>query len=231
MTRLARNRDTHLTRDEIAVEALRLFDAGSTAPSIRQLATALDVAPSAIYHHFESRAAIYQAGVDIVWTEATNDVLALVPDPFTAQPVDMLIAAGVASRRAFLHHYRIAPYAAATPAGTGMMGNVIALVASLLERLGLEGEEAASAFHTYATFTFGTIVFAAMRQIANDELEAETRQERFRSAPGEREASFSADETRSAIDGVIDLTGIDAQRDEELFAVGLRRVIATFAPS
>jgi AcrR family transcriptional regulator len=229
MTRLARNRDTHLSPEEIAAEVLRQFDAGATAPSIRQLATALGVTPSAIYHHYPSRAAIYQAGVDLVWAEATRDVLELVPDPFAAPPAETLIAAGVASRRAFMRHHRIAPYASATPAGEGMMANVLALVASLLERLGLEGEEAAGAFHTYATFTFGTIVFAATRQIAHDEL-GEGGDGSFRSAPGEHEASFSDERTRRAIDEVIDLSAIDPERDEELFAQGLRRLIDGFRP-
>lgn len=229
MTRLARNRDTHLTPEEIAAEALRQFDAGATAPSIRQLATALGVAPSAIYHHYPSRAAIYQAGVDLVWAEATGDVVELIGDPFTAEPAEVLVAAAVASRRAFMRHHRIAPYASATPAGSGTMANVLALVASLLERLGLEGEEAASAFHTYALFTFGTIVFAATRQIAHDELGGGDGS--FRSAPGEREASFSQERTRTAIDGVIDLSAIDPERDEELFTAGLRRLIATFGPT
>jgi AcrR family transcriptional regulator len=228
MTRLARNRDTHLTREEIAAEALRQFDAGATAPSIRQLATALDVAPSAIYHHFRSRAAIYQAAVDLVWGEATADVLDLVPDPWAADPRETLIAAGIASRRAFMRHYRIAPYASATPAGEGMMANVIALVASLLERIGLSGEQAAGAFHTYATFTFGTIIFAATRQIAHDELGGGAGDGRFSSAPGEREASFSQERTRVAIDGVIDLTAIDPERDEQLFAGGLERLVDSF---
>lgn len=228
MTRLARNRATHLTPEEIAAEALRQFDAGATAPSIRQLATALGVAPAAIYHHFPSRAAIYQAGVDLVWGEATADVLELVPDPFTAPPEEVLVAASIASRRAFMRHHRIAPYASATPAGSGMMANVLALVASLLERLGLSDEEAAAAFHTYATFTFGTIVFAATRQIAHDELADGTGDGSFRSAPGEREASFSDERTRRAIDGVIDLSAIDPARDEQLFADGLRRLIAGF---
>lgn len=228
MTRLARNRDTHLTREEIAAEALRQFDAGATAPSIRQLATALDVAPSAIYHHFPSRAAIYQAGVDLVWTEATGDVLELVPDPWAADPQETLVAAGIASRRAFMRHYRIAPYASATPAGEGMMANVIALVASLLERIGLRGEQAAGAFHTYATFTFGTIIFAATRQIAHDELGGDAGDGSFASAPGEREASHSSPVTRTAIDGVIDLSAIDPERDEQLFADGLRRLVDGF---
>ncbi len=64
------------------------------------------------------------------------------------------------------------------------MANVIALVASLLERIGLRGEQAAGAFHTYATFTFGTIIFAATRQIAHEELGGEAGDGSFASAPG-----------------------------------------------
>ena len=67
MTRLAAGRTTHLEPEEIARETLRLFDEGSD-PSIRQLATALNVTPSAIYHHFDSRAEIVQAAVEMVWT-------------------------------------------------------------------------------------------------------------------------------------------------------------------
>lgn len=228
VTRLARNRDTHLTPAEIAAAALELFDAGATAPSIRQLAAALDVAPSAIYHHFPSRAAIYQAVVDLVWAEATGDVLAELEDPFTAEPVEVLVVAAIAARRAFMRHHRVAPYAAATPSGTGVLSNVLALVAGMLERLGLEGEEAATAFHTYAALTFGTIVFAATRRIAHDELGRPDGAEPFRSAPGRREAGFSADGTRRAIDDVMDLDSIDPALDEELFALGLRRLVEGF---
>ncbi len=200
---------------------LRQFDAGATAPSIRQLATALDVAPSAIYHHFPSRAAIYQAGVDLVWTEASRDVLELVPDPWAAAPQETLVAAGIASRARSCGHYQIAPRTPGrTPAGEGMMANVIALVASLLERIGLERRGGRGAFHTYATFTFGTIIFAATRQIAHDELGGGAGDGSFSSAPGEREASRSSAATRSAIDGVIDLSAIDPARDEQLFADG-----------
>jgi AcrR family transcriptional regulator len=228
MTRLPRNRDTHLVPEEIAAEVLAQFDAGATAPSIRQLARALDVAPSAIYHHYPSRAAIYQAGVDLVWQEATADLLALVPEPFEAEPIELLVGAGLATRRAFLRHYRIAPYVAASPAQDGLLANVLALISATMERLGLEGEEAAACFHTYASLTLGSTLFAATRMIANDELEIAPRDERFRSLPGEAEASRSSEDTRRAVDGVMDVSTADPERDEDLFAAGLRRLIDSF---
>ncbi len=227
MTRLANNRDTPLTREEIAAEALRQFDAGSTAPSIRQLAEALGATPSAIYHHFSSRAAIYQAGVELVWQEATGDVVELLGDPFEAHPEDVLVTSAIASRRAFMRHYRIAPYASATPGDSPTIANIVALVASVLEQLGLSPDDAPGAFHAYASFTFGGIVFAATRQIAHDEL-GEADGSPFRTTPGDREASRSSASVRSALDGIFDLSARDPERDEQLFADGLRRLIRGF---
>lgn len=231
MTRLPRNRDTHLTADEIAAEALVQFDGGATAPSIRQLARALDVTPSAIYHHYPSRAAIYQAGVNLVWQEAADDLVALLPDPFTAEPVELLVSAGVATRRAFLRHYRIAPYVATRPDPDGLLANVFALIAAALERLGLEGDEAAACFHTYASLTLGAVIFAATRKIADDELEIEPGDAPYRSEPGLDEARHSTLSTRAAIDELMDLSAIDPDRDEGLFAAGLRRLVESFTPS
>ncbi|MDO8214200.1 TetR/AcrR family transcriptional regulator [Conexibacter sp. CPCC 206217] len=228
MTRLPRNRRTHLTPEEIAAEVLRQFDAGATAPSIRHLARALDVAPSAIYHHYPSRAAIYTAGVDLVWQEATAALLAEIADPFTADPVEVLVTAGLVTRQAFLRHYRIAPYVAASHATTGLLANVLALIASVMERLGLEDEAATACFHTYASLTLGSVTFAANRLIANDELEFNTTGARFRSTPDAEDASHSSEPMRRAVDAVIDLSTVDPARDEELFATGLRRLIESF---
>ena len=75
MTRLAAGRTTHLEPEEIAAETLRLFDEGGD-PSIRQLATALNGTPSAIYHHYTSRSEIVQAAVELVWTEVLAETAA-----------------------------------------------------------------------------------------------------------------------------------------------------------
>ena len=50
MARIAKGRDRVLTREEIATETLRQFDENTEAPSIRALASALGVAPSASGH-------------------------------------------------------------------------------------------------------------------------------------------------------------------------------------
>ncbi|HMF03749.1 MAG TPA: TetR/AcrR family transcriptional regulator, partial [Acidimicrobiia bacterium] len=99
MARIAKGRDRVLTREEIAAETLRQFDTGSEAPSIRALASALGVAPSAIYHHYESQAAIVHAATELVWEEVAREFLAAIPDLLEADPVEVLVTGGVVTRR------------------------------------------------------------------------------------------------------------------------------------
>lgn len=233
MTRLAEGRSTHLDSSEIAMETLRLFDGGSD-PSIRQLAKELNVTPSAIYHHFESRAKIVQAAVDLVWREILEGIYEEIGSPFEAEPIDVLIAAGAATRAAFARHYAIAPYMAATPNSDELSAGTLAIVANVFERLGLTGRAAAEAFHAYASFTFGTALFNADRIAANAELDISLvevdRLERFRSENQPDVTQQSSAETRKAIDGVMDLSLVDPKRDEELFAAGLRRLVESLRP-
>src|SRR5437899_8056215 len=141
MARIAKGCDRVLPREEIVTEPLRQFDENTEAPSIRALASALGVAPSAIYHHYESQAAIVQAAKELVWPEATLDFLAVVPDPYNnADPAEVLLTAGIATRRAFGRHYRIAPFLAATPETTEFMSALLGMLAGVFERLGLRGE-------------------------------------------------------------------------------------------
>jgi AcrR family transcriptional regulator len=229
MARIAKGRDRVLTREEIATETLRQFDTGADTPSIRALASALGVAPSAIYHHYESQAEIVQAATELVWEEATRDFLAAIPDPFEEDPVEVLVTAGVVTRRAFARHYRIAPFVAASPQTTDFMSEMLGMLAVVFERLGLRGEDAGVSFYTYASFTIGTVLFAATRQVANEQLgiarkRAGTRRRRGRTKPPE-------DDTRAALDDAIDLPSRDPALDEDLFAAGLRRLIESFAPA
>jgi AcrR family transcriptional regulator len=216
MPRLAADRQTHLTRAEIAQEALRQFDTRTKEPSLRSLAAELRVAPTAIYHHFPSQAAIHQAAVELVWGEAAIRLLDLVPKPLAADPVDVLVAAGIATRRAWLAHHRLARYMAATPEANQFTTNALALMANVFERLGLEGDHAARCFHSYASFMIGAVLFAADRVSANERLERGTAER----PSGER--------ARLSIDEVMDLSVVDPARDEELFVEGLRRLVESF---
>lgn len=230
MSRLAAERTTHLTPPEIITEALRQFDAGPNDPSIRSLASALGVAPAAIYHHFSSQADIWQGAVASVWDEVFIELVRLVPDPFAADPVDTLVAAGLATRRAWLAHHRLSRFMAATPSAVQWRSNTISLMAAVFEKLGLRGEEAGRAFHAYATFMLGAVLYAAANRTANEQLaEGEDQPgERFGSRPEAAWAEYSSEETRQALETVTEFSVVDPVRDEELFADGLRRIITSF---
>lgn len=210
MTRLARNRDTPLTREEIAAEALRQFTADSE-PSMRSLAEALGTGPSAIYHHYSSREEILAEAIDIVWQEATRETLEIAPAPFEEPPADVLVAVGIATRRVWLEHHSLASFMAASPTPTEFTRTALELMKNLFERLDLDPEVADSAFHSYASFMIGAALFAATRKGADGLLK--------RGAVEWEEGSLG------------ELSGIsstDPARDEELFAFGLRRLIAGF---
>jgi len=221
MARIAKGRDRVLTRGEIAAETLRQFDTGKEAPSIRALAAALGVAPSAIYHHYESQAAIVQAATELVWEEVAHDFLATIPDPLQADPVEVLVTAGLITRRTFGRHYRIAPFLAASPEPNDFMTDVLGMLGVVFERLGLETEDATVSFYAYASFTIGTVLFAATRRIANEQLGIGAKAERARRG---RDAA----EILPALDDAIDLPSRDPALDEELFAAGLRRLVRSF---
>ncbi len=230
MTRLAAGRTTHLEPGEIAAETLRLFDAGGN-PSIRQLATALNVTPSAIYHHYTSRAEIVQAAVELVWTEVLAETTAEVGNPFESDPLETLVTVGLFARRAFLKHYKITPYMSAVPRTDELSAGGIALFANVFERLGVSGKAAGEAFHYYASYCFGSALYAASRLNANEELGPEHPGhevlEEFRKKAGVLDTS--SQETRAALDSILDLSEMNPERDEELFVVGLRQILEGFA--
>lgn len=220
MARIAKGRDRVLTREEIAAETLRQFDTGKDAPSIRALAAALGVAPSAIYYHYESQSTIVRAATELVWGEVAHDFLAAIPDPLDADPVEVLVTAGLVTRRTFGRHYRIAPFLAASPEPNDFVTEVLGMLGVVFERLGLEGEEAAVSFYAYASFVIGTVLFAATRRIANEQLGIRGKEDRAGRRPGAG--------ARLALDDAIDLPSRDPALDEELFATGLRRLVQSF---
>lgn len=213
MPRLAQDRDTHLTPDEISTEALRQFDEGRP-PSIRGLAAALKVAPTAIYYHFPSRAAIIDAAVEKVWQEAFQIGAQLVPNLSDVTPEELLVAAGLATRRAFVRHGLLAQHLAETPEMGERMAHNLSLMAGAFERLGLTGEDAAVAFHTYASYVIGSTLFVTMRAVAGPP----------RIADPDPDAPNA--DTRAALQRMMRVSATDPERDEELFVHGLRQVVA-----
>ena len=180
MPRIAKGRDRVLTREDIAAETLRQFDGGTNAPSVRSVAAALGVTPSAIYYHFDSRAAFVQAAVELVWDEALRDFLALIPEPLAADPTEVLVTAGVVTRRTFDRHHRIAPFLAARPERSDLMLAVLDVLAGVFERLGVRADDAATSFSAYTSFTLGWVVFE--REPTRGQRAARDRGERCRRA-------------------------------------------------
>jgi hypothetical protein len=102
-------------------------------------------------------------------------------------------------------------------------------MANVLERMGLDPDQAAAAFHAYAAYTIGATLFAATRLIANEQLaDAGHRAERYHSEPDLFLARQSSVATRDALDQVVDISSIDPDRDERLFVTDLRSLIASF---
>jgi AcrR family transcriptional regulator len=224
MARLPKGRQTNLTPEEIVDEALRQFDQGSGEPTIRSLAAGLGTGPSAIYHHFPSRSAIVQRAVERVWGEAMTNLLDLLPRPLEADPREALVATGLASRRAWLAHFRLCPYMAASPEGDDFTRDALGAMAALFERLELEGDAAAAAFYAYGTFMLGSILFAATRLIANEQLgEGDAVHTEHTPAMARR----SAETTRRSLDHVIAVSVTDPAEDEQLFVDALRGLVAT----
>ncbi|MCW3007713.1 MAG: regulatory protein TetR [Solirubrobacterales bacterium] len=213
MARLAKHRDTHLTREEIATEALRQFDQGDP-PSIRGLAAALKVAPTAIYHHFPSMGAIYDAVVELVWREAAAAGFARIPDPLAIDPAEVLVTAGLVTRRAFVAHPAAAAHLASTTETSDRLDTNLELLAGTFERLGLHGEAAALAFHAYASFTIGSVLLVTARLAAG-------------ASPGSSVSELP--EAAQGLARMMRLSVDDPVRDEDLFVRGLRKLIAGFS--
>lgn len=233
MARPPKDRDTQLTREEIVDEAMRQFDKTGSEPSVRGIAAELKVAPSAIYNHYPSREAIVRAAVRRVWDESLRELLELMPRPFDEDPREVLVACGVATRRAWLAHYRLAPYLAASPDSDGFTRDGIGLMSNLLERLGLSPAEAASAFHSYMSFMIGSVLFAAARKVANDQLAGDGRgaDRRFRTEHTADSGAGSTPATSEAIDAMVDLSVRDPAADEAQFTEGMRKLVASLTAS
>jgi hypothetical protein len=116
---------------------------------------------------------------------------------------------------------------AATPESNEFVTNALGLLANVFERLGLEGERAAAALHTYSSFMIGAVLFAAARCAANEQLAANGRSSSYVSGAGGTPTRRSSKRTRLSIDQVMDISISDPARDEELFAEGLGRLVAS----
>jgi AcrR family transcriptional regulator len=219
VARLATNRDTYLEPEEIAAEALRQFDAGGDV-SIRQLASALQVSPAAIYHHFESRDDIVLAALGLVWEEVFAQILTSTTDFVPDDPRQFLIDGALATRRVFGRHYQIARLATMTPKPDPRLSGGLAILGVMFERLGLNGEQAGAALWAFATYTIGSILISASRRYEDDHRDRPA--ESFSSIESRpADAPVTSVETGESIDHAVFATGHDFDDEERFFLAGL----------
>ena len=89
-------------------------------------------------------------------------------------------------------------------------------MAALFERLGLSGEDAGVAFHGYATFMVGAVLYAAVNRTANQQLTGDGDPgQRLGPRPEPAWAENSGDETRRSLDTVSHFSILDPERDED----------------
>lgn len=229
MARLGHGRTTPLSSGEIAAEALRQFDSGDAEPSIRSLAAALGVTPRAIYHYFDSRADLVDAALTLVWEEAVADVVAAFAevDDALGDPVGFFVLAGVATRRAFGRHHRLARYLGLTTEPNERLAGAIAVLGALFEGMGLEGDDAGQALHSYLTFVLGSIVLAANRATIRDRPDAPAADSFTTRGLRPADAPEVGDETVDSIDAVL-RSDADEAALEARFEEGLRRLVGAY---
>jgi hypothetical protein len=103
-------------------------------------------------------------------------------------------------------------------------------MSEMFGRLGLSDDDSAEAFHTFSSYVIGAVIFAATRVVANEQL----------GRSGEGNATISgasaalapphpASSRGRAMEAMVDVSVRDPQLDEDLFAHGLRRLLASFA--
>lgn len=149
-----------MTRAEIARVALELVDrVGVARFSMRTLAEALGVTTMAVYHHFDNKAEVLQAAADQVWIESA---LAMVPHD---DPAEDLIQAMLVIRRTFMAHTEVTTFAFASPTTEEAIHATAVAIVERFERAGFRGADVASAYNTLASYTLGSAVIHAERQI------------------------------------------------------------------
>lgn len=231
MPRLGHGRTTPLSAEEVAAEFLRQFDSADREPSYRTLAAALGVTPRAIYHYYDGRRQLLQAALSLVWEEAAADIVAAFAEPDHAfdDPVEFFVMAGVATRRAFGRHPRLARYLAVTSDPDERVAGAVAVLGAAFERLGIEGEDAGLALHSYLTFVLGSAVLAANRVVNESDPDIAATTDAVFSTRGARpEGAPVAGE--ATLDSIDDVVGGPRREDVEAarFEAGLRRLIRSF---
>lgn len=175
--------------------------------SMRSLAGALGIGPSAIYYDFSTEEAVIRAAVALVFDEAMQEFLEHSAELLDGgDPVDLLVRSAVLTRRAFARHSRIAPYLATSPEASFTLASLLAVFGAALEQLGLTGERAGQASFAYGSYVYGSILVSSSRRVADERVRAPSVPLVSGGVP-ERLAIEVSPPTVEAIDRALDVSG------------------------
>jgi TetR/AcrR family transcriptional regulator, tetracycline repressor protein len=147
-----------LDRSEILFTARRIVAAhGVTALTLRKLATALGVAPNALYSHFTDKRALLDALLDALLAEIPAR------DDDTDWRRALLVMLG-ATRRLLVAHEALIPLFLSRPGAGPNARRLGDAMRRLLERAGLTGTDLAETMHVLLIFTLGFAAHEAPRR-------------------------------------------------------------------
>lgn len=162
--RLASERTTLLTRDEVLRAALRIIDAeGLEALSMRRLASDLGVKAMALYHHFPSKGSILDGVTNAIVREMR------LPEPLPDSWVDQLVEMVVAFRSALTSHPNAVPLMVTRPLGPPEEAMVTP--ATVLTAQGFDLERLTEMYQALMALTFGHALVSTVSRSAAEEPE------------------------------------------------------------
>ena len=130
---------------------------GVEALTMRRLASALGVAPNALYSHYPDKSALLDAVLDSLLSEV--DVTGAEDADWQAGLVRLMTA----SRQVLLDHAVLLPQLMSRPMRGRNASRLGEITLALLERGGITGPNAVTALRSLLTYTFGSVVIDAPR--------------------------------------------------------------------
>jgi TetR/AcrR family tetracycline transcriptional repressor len=135
---------------------------GVEALTMRRLASALGVAPNALYSHYPDKSALLDAVLDSLLSEV--EVTGLDDVDWQTGLVRLMAA----SRRMLLDHAELLPQLISRPMRGPNASRLGEIALVLLEHGAISGPEAVTALRSLLTYTFGSVVVDAPRRADPD---------------------------------------------------------------
>lgn len=201
-----------LSRDGIVAATVRVIDReGVEGFSMRRLGAELGVDPMAVYHHFPTKAALFDAVVDSVWAGLQDW------EPAADAPwQDIVTDVFHTLRRALLAHPRLVPVIATRPLATPAMIGLTDRVLGELAARGLAPAPAMRLLDCAQAFTIGKLLGEVRRPVGGE------------SSPPEQTFAGLTPQTHPHLVAAL-MDGYAWQPDEE-FEQGLTALVRGWGP-